>query len=53
MKRDARTLGSVPAWLWTLLFAALFAQVAWRAAERAHAPVAVELPPRAKRKDKE
>jgi hypothetical protein len=45
LTRDARALGAVPRWLWTLLVAALLAQVAWRSTERPGAPLAAELPP--------
>ena len=45
MKRDQRSLGEVPAWLWFALAATLALQVAWRAASHPGAPQASDLPP--------
>jgi len=45
LTREQRPLDAVPGWLWTLLGAALAAQIAWQAARHAAAPRAAELPP--------
>src|SRR4051812_45040334 len=46
MTREQRPIAAVPAWLWTLLAAALAAQVAWQAAWRATTSrSAADLPP--------
>jgi len=45
MTGEQRPLDAVPAWLWTLLGAALAAQIAWQAERHAAAPRAAALPP--------
>jgi hypothetical protein len=46
MRREERPLGSVPAWVWTLLAAALATQIGWQAARRAGTPArSGDLPP--------
>ena len=45
MSRDARTLGSLPAWLWLALAAALALQIGVRAVGRPATVAAAELPP--------
>lgn len=44
MKREQRTLGTVPKALWGLLAASLAAQLAWQGRQLSHTPSASELP---------
>ena len=45
MNRDARTLASVPSWVWLALGLSLAAQLAWQSTRQPAPPVAADLPP--------
>jgi hypothetical protein len=45
VSRDERALSAVPRWLWTVLAAALAAQIAWQQPARPRSPAADDLPP--------